>query len=204
MDRGRWGGMDGLGYHSPPLSPPPGNMSSLLEFLLLAAFFLGYLWKGIYFATGVIMAGSVIAVALSWLLTRKVKPMLLITMVLALFFGGLTLLFRDPVFLKWKFSVIEWFLGLSLLASALLGKKPFIRLALEESIELPEAIWSRLNLMWALFFLFLGTLNVYVIYAFSTDFWVRFKMFGSIGLTFLFAIAQSVYLSRHIKAKENP
>lgn len=179
-------------------------MSSLLEFLLLAAFFLGYLWKGIYFATGVIMAGSVIAVALSWLMTRKVKPMLLITMVLALFFGGLTLLFRDPVFLKWKFSVIEWFLGLSLLVTPLLGKKPFIRLALEESIELPEAVWSRLNLMWALFFLFLGTLNVYVIYAFSTDVWVRFKMFGSIGLTLLFAVAQSVYLSRHVKPKETP
>jgi intracellular septation protein len=179
-------------------------MSSLLELLLLAAFFLGYLWKGIYFATGVIMVGSVVVVAFSWLTTRKVKPMLLITMVLALFFGSLTLLFRDPVFLKWKFSVIEWSLGCSLLASQFLGKKPFIRLALEESIELPEAVWTRLNLMWALFFLFLGTLNVYVIYSFSTDFWVRFKLFGSIGLTFLFAIAQSVYLSRHIKIKENP
>ncbi|HEX4299608.1 MAG TPA: septation protein A [Gammaproteobacteria bacterium] len=177
-------------------------MSSLLEFLLLAAFFLSYFWKGIYAATAVIMVGSVIVVALSWLLTRKVKPMLLITMLLALSFGGLTLLFRDPVFLKWKFSVIEWSLGCSLLASQWLGKKPFIRLALEENIELPEAIWPRLNLMWALFFLFLGTLNVYIIYAFSTDFWVRFKLFGSIGLTFLFAVAQSAYLSRHMKTKE--
>jgi len=179
-------------------------MSSLLEFLLLAAFFLSYLWRGIYAATAVLMVGSVIAVAASWLLTRKVKPMLLITMVLALLFGGLTLFFRDPVFLKWKFSIIEWSLGVSLLASQFLGKKPFIRLAMEESIELPEAVWSRLNLMWALFFLFLGTLNVYVIYAFSTDFWVRFKVFGSIGLTLVFAVAQSVYLSRHMKTKEEP
>jgi intracellular septation protein len=130
--------------------------------------------------------------------------MLLITMVLALSFGGLTLFFRDPVFLKWKFSIIEWSLGISLLASQFLGKKPFIRLAMEESLELPEAVWSRLNLMWALFFLFLGTLNVYVIYAFSTDFWVRFKVFGSIGLTVVFAVAQSVYLSRHMKTKEEP
>ncbi len=178
-------------------------MSSLLEILLLVAFFLSYLWKGIYAATAVIMVGSVVVVALSWLLTRKVKTMLLITMALALFFGGLTLLFRDPVFLKWKFSVIEWALGCSLLVSQFMGKKPFIRLALEESIELPEAIWSRLNLMWALFFLFLGTLNVYVIYAFSTDIWVRFKLFGSLGLTLAFAVVQSVYLSRHVKTKEH-
>lgn len=178
-------------------------MSSLLEFLLLAAFFLSYLWKGIYVATGVIMVGSVAAVALSWLRTRKVKPILLITMVLALFLGGLTLFFRDPVFLKWKFSIIEWFLGLWILASQLMTRKSFIRLAMEESLKLPEAVWSRLNLMWGGFFLFLGTLNVYVIYNFSTDQWVKFKVWGSTGLLLAFAVLQSLYLARHMPREEN-
>ncbi|HEY3643916.1 MAG TPA: inner membrane-spanning protein YciB [Gammaproteobacteria bacterium] len=177
-------------------------MSSLLEILLLAAFFLSYLWKGIYVATGVIMVGSVVAVAVSWFRTRKVKPILLITMVLALFLGGLTLFFRDPVFLKWKFSIIEWFLGLWILASQFLGKKSFIRLAMEESVKLPEMVWSRLNLMWGGFFLFLGSLNVYVIYNFSTDEWVKFKVWGSTGLLLAFAVLQSVYLARHMPREE--
>ena len=177
-------------------------MSSLLELLLLAAFFLSYLWKGIYVATGVIMAGSMLAVAYSWFKTRKVKPILFITMVLALFLGGLTLFFRDPVFLKWKFSIVEWFLGLWILASQLAGKKSFIRLAMEESIHVPEGIWSRLNLMWGGFFVFLGSLNVYVIYNFSTDAWVKFKFWGSMGLIIAFSFAQALYLSRHMPQEQ--
>ena len=192
----------GLGYHSPPLPPQPGNMSSLLELLLLVAFFVTYKWQGIYAATAVIMAGSVVAVAASWLMTRKVKPILLITMVLALFLGGLTLLFRDPVFLKWKFSIVEWFLGTWILTGRFMGKKSFIRLAMEEGLKLPEPVWSRLDYMWGGFFLFLGTLNVYVIYNYSTDAWVSFKLWGSSGLIMVFAVAQAVYLSRHMPKEE--
>jgi len=177
-------------------------MSSLLEFLLLAAFFLSYLWKGIYAATAVIMVGSVVAAAVSWLRTRKVKPILLITMVLALLLGGLTLFFRDPVFLKWKFSIVEWFLGAWVLASGFIGKRSFIRMALEESLKLPEPVWSRLDWMWGGFFLFLGTLNVYVIYNFSTDSWVKFKFWGSLGLMLAFSVVQALYLSRHMPQEE--
>ena len=177
-------------------------MSSLLEFLLLIAFFVTYKWQGIYAATAVIMVGSVVAVAISWLRTRTVKPILLITMVLALFLGGLTLLFRDPLFLKWKFSIVEWFLGAWILASQFMGKRSFIRLALEEGVKLPEAVWSRLNFMWGGFFLFLGTLNVYVLYSFSTDEWVKFMVWGSTSLFLVFAVLQGIYLSRHMPQEE--
>lgn len=194
--------MDGLGYHSPPSPPQSENMSSVLEFLLLAAFFVSYRLQGIYTATTVIMVGSVVMVAFSWLRTRKVKPILLITMVLALFLGGLTLFFRDPVFLKWKFSIVEWFLGLWILASQLTGKHSFIRLAMEEGIKIPESIWTRLNLMWGGFFLFLGTLNVYVIYNFSTDAWVKFKFWGSTSLMLVFIVLQGLYLSRHMPEQQ--
>lgn len=173
-------------------------MSSLLEFLLLAAFFLSYLWKGIYVATAVIMAGSVIVLAASWWRNRKLEPMPLMVAVLALVFGSVTLLLHNPVYIKWKFSVIEWLLGLVLLLSPLLGKKPLIRRALEAKLQLPDPVWFRLNLMWSLFFLFLGTLNVYVIYAFSTDAWVKFKVWGVTGLLIVFAMAQAFYLARHL------
>ncbi len=179
-------------------------MSSLLELLLLAAFIVAYYWQGIYVATGVLMVGSVLTVAASWLLTRKVKPILLITLVLSLVLGGATLLFRDPVFIKWKFSVVEWLLGGLLLGGHFLGKKSFIRLAMEESMQLPEPVWTRLDLMWSGFFLFLGTLNVYVMYAYSTDGWIRFKLYGSTGLIVVFAVVQSLYLARYMQTEEKP
>lgn len=179
-------------------------MSSLLELLLLAAFALSYYWKGIYIATEVLMAGSVLLFAISWWRTRKIEPMPLVIMVLALLLGGATLLFRDPAFVKWKFSAVEWLLGVMLLGSQVFGRKSFIRLAMEKNISLPETVWVRLNLMWAGFFLFLGTLNVYVIYNFSTDAWVRFKLFGSMGLTLVFAVIQAVYLAKHLPKEDKP
>lgn len=177
-------------------------MSSLLELLLLAAFIAAYYWQGIYFATGVLMVGSVVTVAASWLLTRKVKPILLVTLVLSLVLGGATLLFRDPMFIKWKFSVVEWLFGAMLLGGRFLGKKSFIRLAMEDGMKMPEPVWARLDLMWAGFFLFLGTLNVYVMFAYDTDAWVRFKLYGSTALIVVFALAQSLYLSRHMHTGE--
>ena len=179
-------------------------MSSLLELLLLAAFILSYYWQGIYFATEVLMAGSVLLFVASWWRSRKVEAMPLIIMVLALVLGGATVLFRDPTFIKWKFSVVEWLMGALLLGSQYLGKKPFIRLAMEKSVKLPEPVWTRLNLMWAGFFLFLGTLNVYVMYNFSTDGWVRFKLYWSTALIVVFAMLQSVYLARHAQTEDKP
>lgn len=177
-------------------------MSSLLEFLLLAAFFLSYLWKGIYAATAVIMVGSLLVLAVSWWRTRKLEPLPLTIAVLALILGGVTLFMHDPVYIKWKFSVVEWLFGTLLLASQFPGRKPFMRRALEERIQLPDTVWARLNLMWGLFFLFLGTLNVYVLYSFSTDVWIHFKVWGVSGLLLVFAVLQAFYLSRHMPTED--
>ena len=177
-------------------------MSSLLELLLLAAFFLSYLWRGIYAATVVLMVGSVLLLAASWWRTRRLEPVPVMVAVLALGLGGVTLLLHDPVYIKWKFSVVEWLMGLGLLASQFLGKKPFMRSIMEKQLTLPEPVWRRLNLMWAVFFLFLGTLNVYIIYNFSTDAWVRFKLFGSLGLTLVFVVIQAVYLAKHLPKED--
>lgn len=179
-------------------------MSSLLELLLLAAFFLSYLWRGIYAATVVLMVGSVLLLAVSYWRTRRLEPVPLLVAVLAVGLGGVTLLLHDPVYIKWKFSVVEWLLGAGLLANQFLGKRPFMRSLMEKQLSLPDAVWRRLNLMWAGFFLFLGTLNVYIIYNFSTDAWVRFKLFGSMGLTLVFAVIQAVYIARHLPAEDKP
>ena len=177
-------------------------MSSLLEFLLLAAFFLSYLWKGIYAATAVIMVGSVLVLAVSWWKTRKLETLPLCVAILALVFGSVTLLLHDPVYIKWKFSVVEWLLGAVLVGSQFLGRKPLLRRALEEKLQVPDAVWTRLNLMWGVFFLFLGTLNVYVIYHFSTDAWVKFKVWGVSALMLVFIVIQAVYLSRHMPQEQ--
>lgn len=177
-------------------------MSSLLEFLLLAAFFISYKWQGIYTATAVLMVGSVLVLAVSWWRTRRLEPLPLMVTVLALVLGSVTLLMHDPVFIKWKFSVVEWLLGLVLLGSQFIGSQPFMRRALESQFKLPEPVWRRLNLMWALFFLGLGTLNVYAIYNLSTEGWVNFKLWGVTGLLLLFAIAQALYLSRYLAPEE--
>ncbi len=194
--------MDGLRYHSPPSPPQPGDMSSVLEILLLVAFFVSYRLEGIYVATGVIMVGSVVVLAASWWKTRKLEPLPLFVAVLALVFGSVTLVLHDPVYIKWKFSIVEWLLGLVLVGSQFIGGKPLLRRAMEEKIQVPDQVWTRLNLMWGVFFLFLGTLNVYVIYNFSTDAWVKFKVWGVSGLTLVFIVLQALYLSRHMPEQQ--
>lgn len=177
-------------------------MSSALEFLLLAAFFLSYLWKGIYLATAVLMAGSVLVLAVSWWRTRKLEPLPLAVAVLAVVLGGVTLLLHDPKFIQWKFSVIEWLMGSVFLGSQFVGGKPLIQRTLESQIKVPDPVWRRLNLMWAGFFLLLGTANVYVLYRFDLADWVRFKVWWSSGAVLVFAVLQALYLSRHVQHPE--
>lgn len=176
-------------------------MSSLLEFLLLAAFFASYLWKGIFFATGVIMAGSVLVLALGYWRTRKLQPLPLAVAILALVLGGATLLLHDPAFIKWKFSVVEWLFGCVFLASGFMRQTLTERM-LGAQIKLPPTIWKRLNLMWAFFFLLLGSVNVYVLYQFDTADWVKFKVWWSTGAMLLFVMLQALYMSRHMEIEK--
>ncbi|MHB8403914.1 MAG: inner membrane-spanning protein YciB [Gammaproteobacteria bacterium] len=172
-------------------------MSSLLEFLLLAAFFASYLWKGIFFATGVLMAGSVLVLALSYWRTRKLKPLPLAVTILALVLGGATLLLHDPAFIKWKFSVVEWLFGSVFLVTNFM-RQTLIERMLGAQVKLPAIAWKRLNLMWAVFFLLLGSVNVYVLYHFDTADWVKFKVWWSTGAMLVFVLLQAFYMSRHM------
>ena len=174
-------------------------MAFLFDFFPVLLFFLAYKWQGIFFATGVIIVATLVQVAIQWLRKRTVKPMHLVTAVIVLVFGGLTLLIGDAEWIKWKVTVVNWLFAAAFLASAWIGeRRPVIERLLGTEISLPAPIWKRLNLMWVAFFTVLGGINLYVMYSFDTETWVDFKFYGVIGLTLVFVIMQGVYLARHV------
>jgi len=111
---------------------------------------------------------------------------------------------HDEVFIKWKPTAINWLFALVFIGSQYIGKKTIIERMMGANITLPSAVWTKLNVAWALFFIILGALNLYVAFSFDTDTWVNFKLFGLMGLTFIFIIAQSFYLMPYIKEHEAP
>jgi intracellular septation protein len=133
---------------------------------------------------------------------RKVDFVLWFSLAMFVFFGGLTIYFHDKNFIQWKLTIVYWFFALALLVSQLVYKKNLMRKSMEEIVELPEHIWGRLNLVWICFFTTMGFLNLYVAFVlFKDNFsaWVSFKAFGSTAIMFVFIVAQTFYLSKHIK-----
>ena len=177
-------------------------MKLLYDFFPILIFFIVFKLYGIYAATASAIIASVLQVGGYWLKHRKFEKMQLITLVLITVFGGATLIFHNPMFIKWKVSVINWLFGLAFLGSQFIGKKNFVQRLLDEKIQLPAPVWQRLNTFWVVYFLALGFINIYVVYHFSTSAWVDFKLFGVLGLTLVFVILQAVYLSKHIQQEK--
>jgi len=123
----------------------------------------------------------------------------LVTLGLLVVFGGLTLLLRDPVFIKWKPTVVNWLFAIVFLGSQFIGKKSMVERMMSHAIDLPAVIWTRLNVSWGVFFLASGILNLYVAFNYAEETWVNFKLFGMLGLTVVFVILQSFYMARHIQ-----
>ena len=171
-------------------------MKLLFDFLPILCFFIVYKFYGIYAATAIAMSASLLQIAFFWLKYRKVETMPMITAVLILFCGTATLLLHNDLFIKWKPTVINWVFAILFLGSQLLGKKPFIQSLMGSKINLPQAIWRKLNLSWVIFFISMGIANLYVAYQFSTDIWVNFKLFGALGCTVVFGILQSIYIAK--------
>lgn len=173
-------------------------MKMLFDFLPVALFFIAYKMYDIYVATAVLIAASALQTGIHWLMHRRFEKMHVITLVLVCIFGGLTLLLQDEMFIKWKPTVINWLFAAVFVGSFWIGKQPLIRRMMADHFTLPDPIWNRLNMMWAVFFIVMGILNLVVVYSFDTETWVNFKLFGILGLTFIFVIAQSLYLARFI------
>ncbi len=140
-----------------------------------------------------------------WLIARgrKVDTMLWISLAIIVVFGGATLFFHDATFIKWKPNVLYWLFALTLAGSALFTKRNLIRALMKDQVQLPEPVWARLNLSWIAFFAVMGILNLYVAYSYSEDTWVSFKLYGGMGLMFLFVLGQGLMLSRHIEEKNS-
>jgi intracellular septation protein len=153
----------------------------------------------ILLATAVAILATIGQIAWVWTRHRKVDTMLWVSLAIILVFGGATLLFHNPTFIKWKPTALYWLFGSVLAVSALVFRRNLIRRMLEGQVQLPDRIWSRLNLAWSVFFMLMGFLNLYVAYNFSEETWVDFKLFGGMGLMLAFVLGQGFYLSRHME-----
>ena len=160
----------------------------------------------IYLATLAAILVTLVQVVAAALVVKKIEKMPIITLALLVVFGGATIALKDPLFIQWKPTVINWLFALVFLGSHLVGDKPLIERMMGQAIEIDEPrVWFQLNLAWAMFFVFAGVANLLVApeidplgFAFSEDTWVDFKLFGLMGMTLAFVIAQAFYLARYM------
>lgn len=176
-------------------------MSQLFELVPLIGFFIVYKLFDIYMAVIALMVLMAAILLVHKLQKKTITSMQWVSFVLVLVFGGITLFFRNEIFIKWKPTVLNWGFGLAFLLSQFIGDKNLTeRLLSAAKIDAPKKVWTKLNWSWVIFFIISGALNIVVAYSFSTDVWVNFKLFGLFGLTLLFAVGQAVYLKSYLKS----
>ena len=168
----------------------------LLDLGPLFLFFLSFEFGGIFFATAVFMAAVLAALAVGWHLEKRLSPIPLITAVLVIVFGGLTLYLRNDIFIKMKPTVLYTIFGATLIGG-LSFNRLFIKYVFAEAFDLTEKGWRGLTWRWGIFFLILAALNEAIWRNTSTATWVSFKVWGIMSLIFLFALAQTPFLLKH-------
>ena len=191
-------------------------MKQLLEFIPIALFFIVYQLKGesiamgswqytfdgIFTATAVLMAATVLQVIISYLLTGEFEKRLLWMLMAVLVFGGATLLFRNQMFIQWKPTIFNWVLALIFGASQFIGDKNLMERTLGSQIHLPKPVWLRLNVLWVSNFTIVGALNLVVAYQYSEATWVSYKLYSAIGFTLALTILTAIMISPHIKDQD--
>jgi len=171
----------------------------LFDFFPVILFFVAYKLSDIFVATGVAIAATVVQIGYVLVRRRKVTGMQWASLVIIGVFGGATLLLRDETFIKWKPTVLYWLAGLVFLGGLAFRQNLVKAIMSEGGLVLPEGVWTKLAIAWGVFFLFKGTLNLWVAYTFTTDVWVNFKLFGGMGLMIAFVLAQAWWLSRYVE-----
>ena len=160
----------------------------------------------IYLATLAAIVVTLLQVVAAAIIVKKVEKMPIITLALLLVFGGATLALKDPVFIQWKPTAINWLFALVFLGSHLVGNKPLVERMMGHAIEIEDRrVWVQLNLAWVGFFVVAGIANLLVApeidplgFEFSEDTWVDFKLFGLMGMTIVFVVAQALYLAKYL------
>jgi intracellular septation protein len=176
-------------------------MKTLLDFLPIALFFGAYKLADIYLATGVLMAATLLQMAVIYKLDGRLQTMHKITLGLVLAFGTLTLVLHDERFIKWKPTVLYGVLALGLGAALWLWRKNFLKNLLGSQLQLPDPVWMRLNLAWVVYCVFMAAINGYVAAFYSTEAWMNFKLWGY-AFPLAFIVAQGIYIAQHLRAGE--
>lgn len=178
-------------------------MKFLFDLFPVILFFITFKFFGIFAATAVAMVATIGQIIYTKIRHGAVDKMLLMSGAIITVFGGATLLLKDPKFIEWKPSILYWIFTTGLLGSQFIFNKNPMRNMMEKQISLPDAVWSKLNIAWALLFLGLGFLNLYVAFNYSQDTWVNFKLFGITGIMFAFIILQTLFISKYLPKEDN-
>jgi intracellular septation protein len=178
-------------------------MKTLFDLFPVLLFFGAYKLFDIYVATGVMMAATVLQSAYTYLRERSLPLMQKVTLIMVLAFGAVTLGLHDERFIKWKPTVLYICLAIGLAIAVFALRKNFLRALLGSQLELPDALWNRLNVAWIAYCAFMAALNAYVVLNYSTEEWVNFKLWGYV-FPLAFIIGQGLYIAPHMKLAEEP
>jgi intracellular septation protein len=176
-------------------------MKILIDFFPILLFFGAYKFYDIYIGTAVLMAATVVQMAVIYGMDRKLQVMHKITLALILIFGTLTLVLHDERFIKWKPTVLYAAMAIGLAVAVWGLKKNFLKLLLGSQLTLPETVWMRLNQVWVLYCVFMAAINGYVAAFYSTEAWVNFKIWGY-AFPLVFIVGQGFYVSRYLVADD--
>ena len=170
-------------------------MSQLLDLVPIVFFVAVFFVADIYWATAALMIAVSAQVASYVLLKKNVSRELKLTFWASIIFGGLTLIFRNELFIQWKPTIVNWLFAAALLGSRFIGDRTLIERMMGSAVTLDTIMWRQLNLMWVGNFSFLGAANLYVVNNFDEATWVNFKLFGMLGLTLLMAVGQALWIA---------
>ena len=174
-------------------------MKLFFDLFPIVAFFIAYKLRGIYAATAVIIAASFLQVAIYWLKNRRFERIHMWTFAIVLVMGGATLILQDPVFIKWKPSIVNWGFAIVFFGSQFIGERPLVHRMMGAALVMPMHLWKMLNLAWVVFFLVCGIANIMVAYWVSENAWVNFKIFGLTACSLVFLLAQIFFLRQYLQ-----
>ena len=176
-------------------------MKTLIDFLPVIVFVAVYAISGdIFTATAWLLVATAAQLTITWLVWRRFDKVHLFAFAVLVLFGAATLILREPRFIQWKPTIATWGLALAFYGSTVIGKKSIMERILGSRLQTTSEVWTTLTRFWATFFFVSGAANLYVFMTYSEAFWVYFKLYGQLGLTVVFLILQTIYISRKVKA----